>query len=745
MAGFAFCITILISSFLLFMVQPLVGRMLLPSLGGTAAVWNTCVVFFQGLLLAGYGYSHYVSSRLKPRNQVKLHLVLLGLVCFFVPIRLFFWSDVPTNSDPTFWLLVQLAVMVGLPFFVISSNAPLIQRWYGIVSASRNDSTHNKRKNDPYFLYAFSNVGSLAALLAYPFVIEPRFGLTTQSLGWLSGFLLLIIGFLFCGWFVFTSRLEKTELRESPLPDVPRDHADVRTTAIWKQRAHWIVLAAIPSSLMLGVTTYLSTDVGSVPMLWVIPLAIYLLTFILAFARKQIIPHHLLVRISPILILLMAVLLLVDLGSNPWAIMPFHLLTFFVIGMVCHGEMNRLRPPVDRLTEFYLLMSVGGFIGGTFNALIAPNLFPEILEYPLALVAACLVRPQLGEHKNRFSMLDLVWPVGIAVFGILAIWLVESLGLESKLMTAAVLFLLPAIVCYSFVERPIRFALCFAVVIFSCQWALVEQHVVVTQRGFFGVNKVAVDRQAGFRMLINGRTMHGIQFLDPNRQLEPLSYYHRSGPVGDIFDVANAMNVNRVGVVGLGTGSIASYSKSGQTFDFYEIDPVVCDFASNPQYFNFLEHAPGDCRLILGDARVQLAKPIPASWRYDLLMIDAFSSDSIPTHLLTVEAFEVFRKRLNAGGVLAIHITNKHINLQPLLHGVAKAKGWNLLIRDDQIGGDHKDNDGKLSSTWVVFTFADTPASFANELRKQNWSTIDGPAIEPWTDERSNILEVLKW
>ena len=742
MAGFTFCLTILLSSFLLFMVQPLIGRMLLPSLGGTPAVWNTCVVFFQGVLLAGYTYAHYVSSRLRPSNQVKLHFILLGLICFLIPIRMFVWSEVPTHSDPTIWLLIQLALMIGLPFFVISANAPLLQRWYGLIIQSRNTEDSSKQKNkDPYFLYAFSNIGSLTALLAYPFLIEPQLGVSQQSIGWSLGLTLLVVGFLACGWLIFSIR--KTESACNVASEI-KTNLIRKPEKLWKQRLHWVALAAVPSSLMLGVTSHLSTDVGSVPMLWVIPLAIYLTTFILAFSRKQIISHQRLVQISPILILLMAVVLLVDLGTNPWTIVPVHLITFFVIAMVCHGEMNRLRPSVERLTEFYLLMSIGGFVGGVFNALVAPQLFQEVWEYPLALIAACCLRPQLGTTKVGFSWKDLAWPVGIGLYGFASLKMASWLGCEGKLATAAILFLVPAIVCYGFVERPIRFALCVAVIIFSCQWAMVDQNVIMTQRGFFGVNKVSLDRQAGFRMLINGRTMHGIQFLDSKRELEPLSYYHRTGPMGDVFDSQSVSRAKQVAIVGLGTGSVASYSKPDQTFDFFEIDPVVCEIASNPQYFSYLQNAKGRCNLIVGDARVQLKRTANEK-KYDLLVIDAFSSDSIPIHLLTTEAFQLFRQRLHNDGVLAVHITNKHIDLKPLLVGVAEMQKWNLHIKDDQLQGDHKANDGKLSSTWVVFTFGDPDSETIRSLKNRSWSKLDGTTLAPWTDERSNLLDVLKW
>jgi len=669
--------------------------------------------------------------------------------------------------------------MVGLPFFVVSSNAPLLQRWFSYLAAQKrkeNTASHpseSENNDDPYFLYAFSNVGSLGALIAYPFLIEPWMGLTLQTGFWLFGFLTLATGFVLCGFLVFC--LPRFEFLDK---DQEQERANLLSNKdscanTWKQRIHWIILAAIPSSLMLGVTTYLATDVGSIPMLWVVPLAIYLLTFILSFARIQILPHTLLVRISPVLILLMAVLLLVDLGTNPWAIAPFHLLTFFVVSMVCHGELNRTRPPADKLTEFYLLMSIGGFLGGTFNALIAPVVFNEIAEYPLALVAACFMRPQLNAaaskqrnstkqnsnsnpkasrpdrtwQSERFA--DFLWPVGIAIFGFLAMKVTGLFNLDVKISAALVLFVIPAFLCYSFVEKPIRFGLTYAVIVFSCQWMLTDRNVVEMERGFFGVNKVALDLENGYRTLINGRTMHGIQRIN-DHQTEPLSYYHQQGPVGDIFGIANRRDLNRVGVIGLGTGSIASYSEPHQTFDFYEIDPVVCKFASDEKYFCFLKEAKGKTNLILGDARIKLSQHISADPQssllsYDLLILDAFSSDSIPTHLLTREATSIYSHVLSGrNGILAIHITNKHMDLKPLVVSIAKNHGWTPFIREDHLPGDHTDNDGRLSSVWVVLVQDEFAISaFSNQ---QGWRILDEPGLPTtWTDEYSNVLEILSW
>ncbi|MCB0116479.1 MAG: hypothetical protein KDD84_20415, partial [Caldilineaceae bacterium] len=648
-----FSLTILISSFLLFLVQPMVGRMLLPSLGGTPSVWNTCVVFFQAVLLLGYGYAHLAAQRLTDRQYVVIHLTLLASVCLVLPIGLLQDWAVPTETNPLGWLLGQLVLCVGLPFFVISANAPLLQRWYGRVTADHQD---------PYFLYATSNVGSLGALLVYPLLIEPAMGITAQTYLWLFGFLALSGMFVCCGVLVLRAQtLADAGMACAGRASLPRPNSDGYQGLSWPTRLRYIALAAIPSSLMLGVTTYITTDVGSFPLMWIIPLAAYLLTFILVFAERKLLPHAMVVRAVPFLLLLMPVVTLMDMGVSPLLMIAVHIVTFFFVAMLCHGEMSRLRPPAKQLTEFYLMMSIGGVVGGAFNALVAPVIFRDVIEYPLMLVAACLVMPRLqlteatSADEGRLELRDLMWPLGLALLVVLTYGGLEWLGVENRSVMGVVVFGVPALVCFATLEKPLRFAMCYGVLTIACATLLLERETLVKSRGFFGVNEVADDTKFGFRTLINGRTMHGIQRYDEVESPEPLSYFHRLGPMGDVFQIHELPRGARVGVVGLGIGSIASYAEAGQQFDFYEIDPVVYELANDPRYFTFLASCKAEHRVLLGDARIQLAaadnfrvapsdadsvgeSPTPLS-RYDLLILDAFSSDSIPTHLLTKEAF----------------------------------------------------------------------------------------------------------
>ena len=387
MRAIIFSLTLLVSSFLLFLVQPMVGRMLLPSLGGTPAVWNCCVLFFQAVLLAGYAWAHYGPPKLGMRNHLIAHLVLLSLVCFLLPMRLVEDWAVPTEGNPVAWLIGQLTFCVGLPFFVISSSAPLLQRWFG-ASADKDNS-------EPWFLYAVSNVGSLVALISYPFLVEKYMGLSDQGWFWTAGFMTLAMLFIVCGWITLRSGTN----------DKSNGATQKTVTRLtWKKRLQYIVLAAIPSSLMLGVTTVVSTEVGSFPLMWIVPLALYLLTFVFVFSNRNPISHRLLIFILPGMLLLMPLLSLIDPGENPRLMIGVHFAIFFVVAMVCHGELNRLKPGVEQLTEFYLMMSIGGVAGGAINSLIAPNIFSSILEYPLMLVAACLVLPArkaLGANKEK--------------------------------------------------------------------------------------------------------------------------------------------------------------------------------------------------------------------------------------------------------------------------------------------------------------------------------------------------------
>ena len=764
MRAILFSVTLLVSSFLLFLVQPMIGRMLLPSLGGTPAVWNCCVLFFQAALLAGYAWAHYGPPKLGLRNHMLAHLTLLSLVCFLLPMRLVEDWAVPTSGNPIAWLIGQLAFCVGLPFFAISSSAPLLQRWFG--SSSKDD------ESEPWFLYAVSNVGSLAALVSYPFLFERYIGLSNQGRFWTAGFMLLAILFIGCGWLAL-STIAKDKDSGTP-KSVPS------ASLAWNKRIQYIILAAIPSSLMLGVTTVVSTEVGSFPLMWSIPLALYLLTFVFVFSNRNPFSHRLLVFILPGLLLLMPLIALIDPGENPRLMIAAHFSIFFVVAMVCHGEMNRLKPGVDQLTEFYLMMSIGGVVGGAINSLIAPSVFSSILEYPLMLVAACLVLPSRkllrsktgtattnGSTGDWFSMYLGMGPLLVA--GWLALcWLLFEKVEVPAILRSVIGFGVPAILCLRLVETPRKFAIGYALLALICPMLMDIRDVVTRERGFFGVNEVAFDDKGKFIMLINGRTLHGMQRVDQNENPEPLTYYHIDGPTGDVFRLFGD-RCSRVAGVGLGVGSLAAYATENQTFDFYEIDPVVVKLASDSRYFSFLSSAKAcgaNVNIVLGDARIQLdllqqqmsgeKKPVrgsafrAASYRvadpqkYELMVMDAFGSDSVPLHLLTEEAIQLYLDVLETDGLLVFHVSSKFIDFRPVGAGIVERFGLSAAMRMDIPDKETADKSGRTPSFYMIMS---RNPDVIEEFRTSGtgWKAIESNRKLFWTDDHANVLDIIRW
>ena len=783
MRAIVFSLTLLVSSFLLFLVQPMIGRMLLPSLGGTPAVWNACVLFFQATLLGGYAWAHYGPPKLGMRNHMLVHLCLLGLVCFLLPMQLVEDWAVPVNSNPLGWLIGQLVVCVGLPFFVISSSAPLLQRWFGVLG--------KEGESEPWFLYAISNTGSLVALISYPFLFERHLGLTDQGWFWTGGFMLLAIMFAGCAFMT---------LQRAPRELLAR--SSVKENAIplrWSKRFKYIVLAAIPSSLMLGVTTVVSTDVGSFPLMWSIPLALYLLTFVFVFAKRTLIPHRWLIYIMPLLLLLMPLISLIGAGEYPIELITIHFGVFFIVAMVCHGELSRLRPPVSQLTEFYLMMSIGGVVGGAFNAIFAPVLFNGILEYPLMLIAACWVLPRrdLDQAKQATqklasdsagsiqSLLERVWkqigfgPVLVAACLFVA-WLVVGSIEVPTLVRIALGFGIPAVICYTFVNVPKRFAIGYTCLALACPGLLNTRDVITKERGFFGVNEVALIEDGEFRILVNGQTVHGKQRTSESINPEPLSYYHKNGPIGDVFEFYGG-NQKRIAAVGLGVGSLAAYCHSGQTFDFFEIDPVVCRIAQDERFFNYLSSAQGEVNLILGDARIQLdsirermragdesnagtgmtqvsfsttdekslsiepADSIKSRESYyDLMVMDAFGSDAVPLHLMTAEAVQLYLDLLDENGLLVFHVSSKFIDFEPIGAGITEQFGLSSAIKVDLPTEETRKIEGRNSCVYMLMSRdADLVSKFLDSGR--GWRKIDSSKKLFWTDEHANVLDVMKW
>ena len=576
-----FALTLFVSAALLFSVQPMVAKMLLPLLGGTPAVWNTCMLFFQAALLAGYAYALIV-SKWPFRKQLLVQLVLLALAFVSLPIGLSpSWvNSVPTDSNPSFWLLTCLTAFVGLPFFIVSSNGPLLQKWFshtGLTSAG-----------DPYFLYSASNAGSLVALLAYPVLLEPNFSLGTQSRIWTGVYLALLVLVSVCGFALWRLH-RKVSIKgapgpaHAPLPDSMPASEKRTTTPSARRRLRWVLLAFVPSSLMLGVTTYISTDVASVPLLWVIPLALYLLTLVLAFARHQLVSLRVLAIILPGATLVFLLVYLLDISAGPGVMISLNLIYFFLAALTCHTQLALDRPATTHLPDFYLCMSLGGVLGGIVNALLAPVIFSSVTEYPLVMLLACLLLPSTGERKDarRTRWMDFVLPAGFLLFT-LGLGLVVNKFASGTLAGLVVAFAVPMFAIYPLRKQPVRFALCLAAIMLGANFVTVAgKRTLHKERNFFGVLRVNRNASDTMHTLIYGSTIHGRQSTIPERRCEALSYFHRSGPIGQVFEAFQASPVTKdVAIVGLGTGAMGVYARPGDRWTFYEINPCRGDHSS---------------------------------------------------------------------------------------------------------------------------------------------------------------------
>ena len=733
---FSYSLTLFMSAFLLFVVQPMVGKMVLPLYGGTSAVWNTCMVFFQTMLLLGYAYAHISVKWLGPRLQPIAHFCLLFLPILVLPILI--TQDIlpSAESDPVLWLLRKLFVTVGLPFFVLSSSAPLLQRWFS--------ETMHPSSNDPYFLYAASNAGSLLGLLGYPIIIEPFLSLTEQSLFWSIGYRLLIIMIVICWIFLWRSYAPQNDNGNGSDGRKTLQAAD---QIALKQRLFWIFAAFIPSSLMLSVTSYITTNIAAVPLLWIVPFALYLLTFVMVFARTQLLSHLWLSRIIPFIIIPAAPFFFYSIKGGDLLLIPIHLLVFSVIAMVCHGELARSRPATRNLTEFYLLMSLGGVLGGLFNALAAPVIFNRIIEYPLLVFLACFIMPKLRpEQQSSFERkLDFVLPLSIAIFASIILFVVRALNLKPNLFLFALLYAPSALVCFGFKERSVRFALAFGVILVSLAlfYDVSIGKQIYAKRNFFGIKKVVINREDKIRSLIHGTITHGSQFVDPSRRDEPLTYYHKSGPIGDVFEIFNRLYLNQnVAIIGLGVGSIASYSMPGQHFVFYEIDPDIELIARNNDYFTFLANSKGSYDIVIGDGRLTMRNA--AQHTYGMIILDAFSSDAIPVHLLTKEAVMLYLSKLDSRGIIAVHISNNYVNLEPVLSNLAKELGLDCLVKHDVLTKKDVQDNGKYPSDYVVLGRF-SPLMKQSLINAKWQKATSGSSNFIWTDQYSNIVQSLKW
>ena len=738
-----FSTTLFLSAALLFWVQPLIAKMLLPLLGGSPSVWNTCMVFFQASLLAGYAYAHFLATRLSIPRQIAAHGCVLVLAALALPFGI---SDklihsLSPDANPFLWLLSALVLVVGPPFFVVAASGPLLQQWFS--------RSHHATARDPYFLYSASNLGSLLGLLAYPALLEPHLRLRQQSWLWAGGYLLLTGCILSCAGLAWRYRRSRAEKGNSAPANTGRSSGATvgsqREISPERRRLRWLAFAFVPSSLMLGVTAYLATDIASMPLLWIVPLSIYLLSFILAFARRQILPMSGLRWLLPV-VALGTLFQILTRGTHPvWLVMLVHLLFLFLAAMVCHGRLAGERPDPQQLTEFYFWIALGGVLGGIFNALLAPNLFRTVIEYPLAIVLACLLLPARATRRPARRSLDMALPALLGVFTAGLAILIPFTAVKSVNLRNAVIVGLPAVACFTFVDRPVRFGLGM-VGILSGGWFYLGPHgkTLHVERNFFGVSRVTLDETGTFRYFVHGNTLHGAQFVAGARRCEPLTYYHRSGPAGEIFKLANVMAAQpRVCVVGLGAGATACYGRPDQDWHFYEIDPAVIGIARNTNYFSYLRGcAQTAVRIIVGDARLRLHEA-PAR-HYTLIVLDAFSSDAIPVHLLTREALNLYLAKLADGGLLAFHISNRYLDLEPVLADLGRNAKLTCRHWDDWNVSPEELAEGKEESHWVVMARRESDLGFL--LKTSQWLPLEGRSPpQVWTDDFSNLLGVFKW
>ncbi len=691
--SWVFALTIFLSAFLLFEVQPLLSKYVLPWFGGTPAVWTTCMVFFQTVLFLGYAYAHFSQRMFKPALQAAVHLLLLAGAIAVLPIAPdASWKPAPDQS-PTWRILMLLTVCVGLPYFALSTTGPLVQAWFS--------RTYPKRS--PYRLYALSNIGSLLALLSYPFYVEPAFNIGSQARYWTWGFIgfavLCAVSAVISGWIVRGREVAENE-------NAPAQNAAEESPPTWGRRLLWLALPALASMMLLATTNHVCQDVAVIPFLWVMPLSLYLLTFIISFDHERWYRRQFFALAAVAsLCLVTAVDQLITTGANVSFSFVVELAIYFAalffLCMVCHGELVRLKPSARYLTSFYLMISAGGALGGLFVSLAAPVLFSTFLEWKISLIVGCVL--------------------AVATF----------LGSRSTASLRRLYYLAPALV------------LLFVGFNYLSRVESGETELNLSSRSFYGVSRViereSNDPQQHKYLMYSGRIVHGVQFVDPAKHLLPNAYFGPETGCGRAFEFfANRPDL-RVGVVGLGAGTMATYARPGQHFRFYEINPDMLRLAD--KYFSYLKDCRGQVEVKLGDGRLTLEREASstAEPQFDLLVLDAFSGDSVPAHLLTKEAFEIYLKRLKPDGAIAVNISNRYLNLAPVVCGVARQFGLTPL-RFSSLGNSAE---GKFPAEWLLLT------KNPELISKYPEAAEVAAAVRPirngyWTDDHSNLFEILK-
>jgi len=721
--NFFFALTVFLSAFLLFYCEPMVGKMVLPFLGGAPSVWTACMLFFQAMLLLGYAYAYTLEKLWRVRAQLFVHLLLMLAVIRFLPIHFGDAGKIaPKIEYPALWLLARLVVVAAIPFGITVTSAPLLQNWMSKTSGAS--------ARDPYFLYAASNAGSLLALVTYPLFIEPRLGVMDQSRAWSAGYLALV-----CAVTIAAAVVWGHTENQTPLFTTANDTG----APSWKRRAFWLAAAFVPSALMLAVTNHISANLVAAPFLWVIPLAVYLLTFMLAFAPSG---RLTLARVSSAVPIIFLLSPYVTAGAPVpagliWIVLPAHIAILFSGALLCHTSLAASRPDPRHLTDFYFW--IGGALAGVFAVVVAPALFSTVFEYPLLVATLGFFRASLPtEERDRK---DYLYPAAIGVLIIVG-WIVLHVSQTPDVQEGTAVLLVNGgfVLIYGFRKRRLRFAL--ALVVFVIGAALIlpsyleNGRRLYVARNFFGVKKVLFDAGLNARKLLHGDTIHGVESVEEGKSGIPLSYYHPTGPAGDVMEMIKDRRDQNVGIVGLGTGSLAAYASWHRHITFFDLDPQIIDIAQT--YFSYLRRCAANCTVVVGDGRVRISQLSEGT--FDLLVIDAFSSDSIPSHLVSREAVGLYVSRLKPDGVLLFHVSNRFLDIPLLVSAVLTDSGLATFVRHDT----DRSIAGKSPSDYVVA--ARKPDDLGSITSNPNWQRVSRiPDLRPWTDDYSNVIGLLRW
>ncbi len=754
-------LTVFASAALIFLVEPMMAKMVLPKLGGSPMVWNTSMAFFQAALLVGYLYAHLLQRVGSLRTQVLIHGAVVLVSALVLPLHVSaIMGAEPGSNPPALWLVGVLALSLGPPFAALSATAPLAQAWYARVRSGESDAVN------PYVLYAASNLGSLIALLAYPTLVEPIFTLHVQTLTWSIGYGLFAVG-------MFAAAYTAAKFgAATPLAQVV-EQEELTKSITWKDRIIWVGLAAAPSSLMLGVTTHITMDIASAPFLWVAPLALYLLTFIFAFSSKPPMSKATILLIQAFMAILIARTFSMPLRGLGMEVMV-QFVGFFFTALLCHTALAERRPHPSRLTEFYLLMALGGVIGGGFNAFLAPVLLVKgVWEYPIVMVLAALARPWGPDQMKRWELVLVGLSTAIYLFLFSLVVFYDSLPDFLKAVRimfwefgpfampwgvvgpihiglVSILIILPAIAMFMLRDRALIFAVLLGALVITPKILAGQEEIVIQDRSFFGVLRVTQQPDVGFsnnvHVLAHGTTLHGAQAREPAQACTPLTYYAHPTPIGQVFDTRQAEKPSiSVGAVGMGSGTVASYTRPGDSLRFFEIDQHIINISTNPEYFTYINGcAKGHIDWKLGDARLQLQSQPHDS--FDILLVDAFSSDAVPAHLLTVEAMKMYLKVIKPDGVIIMHLSNRNLELSPAVAAVAKAAGGYGLYQYRAGNEDAPEFTDTGEEVIIVGRNAEALADFAGKMGAGNqaiWSIPVTDNARAWTDDYSNLFGAL--